>query len=70
MHMMKKCLFLNSYFKAFSTQYLPDAQLYPTYQAGGLILSAIMAAVFFGEKITLRCLIGMVLAFVAILLLR
>lgn len=68
--LMSLCLFLNSYFKAFSTQYLPDAQLYPTYQAGGLILSAIMAAVFFGEKITLRCLIGMVLAFAAILLLR
>ena len=68
--LMSVCLFLNSYFKAFSTQYLPDAQLYPTYQAGGLILSAVMAALFFGEKITLRCMIGIVLAFGAILLLR
>jgi len=35
-----------------------------------LIFSAVMAAVFFKEKITARCVIGMVLAFIAILLLK
>ena len=68
--LMSVCLFLNSYFKAFSTQYLSDAQLYPIYQAGGLILSSMIGAVFFKEKVTLRCVIGLVLAFAAILLLK
>ena len=68
--LMSVCLFLNSYFKAFSTQYLPDAALYPIYQAGGLILSTLIGAVFFKERVTVRCVIGLVLAFAAILLLR
>ena len=68
--LMSVCLFLNSYFKAFSTQYLPDAALYPIYQAGGLILSTLIGAVFFQERVTVRCVIGLVLAFAAILLLK
>lgn len=68
--LMSICLFLNSYFKAFSTQYLSDAQLYPIYQAGGLILSTAIGAVFFKEKVTARCVAGLVLAFCAILLLK
>ena len=68
--LMSICLFLNSYFKAFSTQYLDDAQLYPIYQAGGLILSTAIGAFFFKEKVTVRCVIGLVLAFAAILLLK
>ncbi|MBQ7336494.1 MAG: DMT family transporter [Clostridia bacterium] len=67
---MSVCLFINSYFKALANDYLLPAQVYPIYQAGGLIFSAVMAAVFFQEKITLRCVIGMALAFVAILLLK
>jgi len=67
---MSVCLFINSYFKALANNYLLPAQVYPIYQAGGLIFSAVMAAVFFKEKITARCVIGMVLAFIAILLLK
>ena len=67
---MSVCLFVNSYFKALANNYLLPAQVYPIYQAGGLIFSAVMAAVFFKEKITPRCVIGLILAFVAILLLK
>ena len=67
---MSVCLFVNSYFKTLANQYLSAAQVYPIYQAGGLILSAVMSAVFFKEKITVRCVIGMILAFVSILLLK
>ena len=63
-------LFLNSYFKALATEYLTSTQVYPIYQAGGLILGALMSAFFFEEKITPRCVIGLILAFVAILCLR
>ena len=68
--LMAICLFLNSYFRALSNHYIPPVQLFPIYQAGGLILSATMSAVFFKEKITPRCILGLVLAFVAIMLLR
>lgn len=67
---MSACLFINSYFKALANNYLTPAQVYPIYQAGGLIFSAVMAAVFFKEKITPRCVCGLILAFVAILLLK
>ena len=68
--LMAVCLFLNSYFKAMSNNYIPPMQLFPIYQAGGLILSATMSAVFFKEKITPRCVIGLTLSFIAILLLK
>lgn len=67
---MSVCLFVNSYFKAMANNYLPAAQIYPIYQAGGLILSALMSSLFFKEKITLRCVSGLILAFVSILLLK
>ncbi len=67
---MSVCLFLNSYFKALSTNYLTATVIYPVNQAGGLILSALMSALFFKEKITVRCIIGVILAFVAILLIK
>lgn len=68
--LMSVFLFLNSYFKALATEHLDATQLYPIYQAGGLILSAAMSAVFFKERITLRCILGMALAFCAIVLLK
>ena len=67
---MSACLFINSYFKALANNYLLPAQVYPIYQAGGLIFSALMASIFFKEKITLRCVLGLVLAFIAIILLK
>lgn len=67
---MSVCLFLHSYFKALATKYLLATQIYPVYQSGGLILSALMSAIFFKEKITKRCIIGICIAFIAILLLK
>ena len=67
---MSVCLFVNSYFKTLANNYLPPAQLYPIYQAGGLIFSALMSRLFFRERITLRCLLGLTVAFVSILLLK
>ena len=67
---MSVALFLNSYFKALATRYLPSAQVYPIYQAGAMILGTAMSALCFKERVTLRCAIGLVLAFAAILLLK
>ena len=68
--LMSICLFVNSYFKALAPQYLPSAVLYPFYQAGGLILSALMSSAFFKERITLRCVLGLIFAFTSIILLK
>ncbi|MBQ6846252.1 MAG: EamA family transporter [Oscillospiraceae bacterium] len=67
---MSVCLFVHSYFKAMANDYLSVAQVYPISQAGGLILSALMSSVFFNEKITFRCVVGLILAFIAVLLLK
>ena len=67
---MAICLFLNSYFKTLAAHYLTAAQIYPLSQGGSVVLSMAMSAVFFKEKINLRCVIGVVLAFIALLLIN
>ncbi len=64
---MSVCLFTASYFKTRAAVLLPASQIYPLCQGGGMILSSVMAAVFFKEKLTLKCIVGIVLAFVALI---
>ena len=63
---MSFCIFLHSLFSTLAAGYLSSALLYPLLQGSGLILSMIMSAVFFGERITPRCLLGIGLAFTAL----
>ena len=63
---MSFCIFLHSLFSTLAAGYLSSALLYPLLQGSGLILSMIMSAVFFGERITPRCLLGIGLAFIAL----
>lgn len=49
-------LFLNSYFKTKAAFYLNALQLYPLNQRASLILSSVMAAVFFKEKMNVKVL--------------
>lgn len=69
---MAVCLFLNSYFKtlAAQTQELSATLLYASNQGAALILSLLMAAIFFKEKITVRCIIGVCVAFAALLIIN
>lgn len=67
---MAVCLFLNSYFKTLAAQRLDSALLYPLNQGSALILSIIMASVFFKEKITARCIVGVCMAFGALLIIN
>lgn len=67
---MAVCLFLNSYFKTLAAHYLDAAEIYPLSQGGSVILSMIMSAVFFKEKINLRCIVGVSLSFVALILIN
>ncbi len=65
--LMSACLFLHSFCSASAAGYLTSAQLYPLMQGLGLTCSMIMSAVCFGERITPRCVLGIVTAFAAML---
>lgn len=67
---MAVCMFANSWLKTKAAVYLTSAELYPLYQGASLILLAVMSAVFFREKITLRSMVGIVLAFVSLIMMN
>ncbi len=67
---MSVCLFLYSYFKTVAAKYLSAAELYPLAQGGALILSTIMSAAFFHERINAKCIIGVVMTFLALFIIN
>lgn len=67
---MSVCLFLSSYFKTSAAGLLDAAQIYPLSQGCALMLSSLMTALFFGEKITLRGAAGIILAFIALIIIN
>lgn len=67
---MSVCLFANSYFKTLAAEYLDSARLYPLNQGSALILSSVMSAIFFKEKMTLKGIIGIALSFVGLLVIN
>ena len=67
---MAICLFANSFFKTQAAQYLDAVQLYPLNQGCSVVLSLLMSAIFFKEKITARCVVGICLSFVALMMIN
>lgn len=67
---MAVCLFLNSYFLTLAADHLTSAQLYPLQQGCALLLSTAMSAVFFKEKLTVKAVVGIVLAFIALIVMN
>lgn len=67
---MSVCLFACSYFKTASAALLPSSILYPLYQGAALILSTGMSAVFFHEKLTWKCVVGLSLSFLSLLIIN
>ena len=65
---MAVCLFLNSFFKTLAARELAAAVMYPVCQGGGLVLSAVMAASFFGEPIRRRSVLGLLLVFASLMM--
>ena len=64
---MAVCLFLNSLFKTYAALYLDAAVLYPLTQGAALVLSSLMAAFFFGEKLKWKSILAIILAFIALI---
>lgn len=67
---MSVCLFVYSYFKTKAAAYLPSAELYPLAQGGALILSTVMAATLFRERLRKEAVIGMAMSFAALLVIN
>ncbi|MBO7187431.1 MAG: EamA family transporter [Clostridia bacterium] len=67
---MAICLFANSYFKTLSAGYLSAILLYPLNNGGALILSTVMSATLFKEKLTVKAILGIVIAFIGLLIIN
>lgn len=67
---MAVCLFMNSYFKTLAANHLSSVLLYPLNQGCALILSTLMATILFKEKLTLKAIIGIVTAFIGLLIIN
>lgn len=67
---MAAALSLHSYFSTMSASYLDSVRLYPLSQGASLIISTLMASIFFKEKLTAKAVIGIVSAFIALLIIN
>ncbi len=67
---MSICLFANSYFQTKAAEFLPAAQLYPLSKGVALILSALMSAILFKERLNIKAIIGIVMSFAALLIIN
>ncbi len=67
---MAACLFFYSFFKTIAAQSLDSIILYPIAQVGGMLLSSLMAVIFFKEKMTAKGVLGIIIALVAMLLIN
>lgn len=67
---MAACLFANSFFKTLAAQRLDAVLLYPLNQGCAVVLSLLMSAIVFKEKITAKCILGICLSFVALLIIN
>jgi drug/metabolite transporter (DMT)-like permease len=67
---MAVCLFANSYFKTLAGAHITATELYPLNQGASVILSLLMARICFKERINAKCIIGILLAFVAMMLIN
>ena len=68
--LMGVATFLGSYFKTFAALTIPSAVMYPLSQGLTLPLTTLMTAVFFKEKITVKSVIGIALAFLSVLIIN
>ena len=67
---MAICLFANSFFKTQAANYLDAVQLYPLNQGCSVVLSLLMSAIVFKERINAKCIVGICLSFVALLMIN
>ena len=67
---MAVCLFAYSFLKTKAAGYLDAVELYPLSQGCTVTFSLLMASFLFKERINVRCVVGVVLSFVGLLLIN
>lgn len=67
---MAVCLFANSFFNTKAAYLLDSAKMYPFEQGASLVLSSLMSATFFKERLTGKAVVGIVLTFIALLIIN
>lgn len=67
---MAIALTANSYLNTVAAVYIDSTQLYPLSQGAALIISTLMATLFFKEKLSVKAAVGIVLAFVALMIIN
>lgn len=67
---MSVCLFAYSFLKTIAARYLDSSVLYPLAQGSGLVLSTFMSAVFFKERLTKKCVTGVCIAILGMVVLN
>ena len=67
---MAMALSLHSYFSTMAASHLDSMRLYPLSQGASLIISTLMASLFFKEKLTSKAVIGIATAFIALLVIN
>lgn len=67
---MAICLFATSYCMTSAAGYLDAVILYPLMKGGSMILSSLMAALIFKEKLTAKAIIGMITAFAGLMVIN
>ena len=67
---MAACLFTNSFFKTEAARLLDPVKLYPLNQGCAVILSLLMSVIIFKEKINAKCIVGICLSFVALIMIN
>lgn len=70
MVLMAVFLFVNTYFKSLAGGLLTSSQLFSINTGGGLVLASIMASIMFKEMPTLKSVLGIVLTFIALFMLK
>ena len=67
---MAVMLFLNSYLMTLAASKLDAVVLYPLSTALSLALASIMSSVAFKERLTAKCIIGIIIAFAAMIIIN
>ena len=63
-------LFAVNFSKTYASSVLPAVQVFPLFQGGILILASLVAAIFFGEKLTVKSVVGMVMTLAALVIIN
>lgn len=70
MILMAIFLFVNTYFKSLAGELLTSTQLFSINTGGSLVLASVMASIMFREKPNLKSVIGIILTFISLFVLK